>query len=124
MKLASYRRANGQPSFGVIEAAGLRDLGGPGGGRLIDFLTLSAAERSATVAAAPTATIAVSETASLPVIPQPGKTICLGLNYAEHAREGGFAVPDYPALFLRVTSSLLGNGEPIIRPACSELLDY
>jgi 2-keto-4-pentenoate hydratase/2-oxohepta-3-ene-1,7-dioic acid hydratase in catechol pathway len=50
--------------------------------------------------------------------------MCLGLNYAEHAREGGFAVPDYPALFLRVASSLIGDGAEILRPGVSESLDY
>ena len=35
----------------------------------------------------------------LPVVPQPGKIVCVGLNYAEHAQEGGYDVPDYPARF-------------------------
>jgi acylpyruvate hydrolase len=60
----------------------------------------------------------------LPPIPQPGKVICLGLNYADHAKEGGNPIPDYPALFLRATTSLVAHGQPILRPACSERLDY
>jgi 2-keto-4-pentenoate hydratase/2-oxohepta-3-ene-1,7-dioic acid hydratase in catechol pathway len=52
------------------------------------------------------------------------KFICLGLNYADHAKEGGHQVPDYPALFLRTSSSLIGHGEPMIVPSCSERLDY
>jgi 2-keto-4-pentenoate hydratase/2-oxohepta-3-ene-1,7-dioic acid hydratase in catechol pathway len=54
----------------------------------------------------------------------PGKIICLGLNYADHAKEGGHARPDYPSLFLRAATSLVAHGEPIVRPACSEQLDY
>ncbi|CAN7743954.1 MULTISPECIES: fumarylacetoacetate hydrolase family protein [unclassified Caballeronia] len=60
----------------------------------------------------------------LPPIPQPGKVICLGLNYADHAKEGGNPIPDYPAVFLRATSSLVGHGQPILRPANSDKLDY
>ncbi len=59
-----------------------------------------------------------------PPIPNPGKVICLGLNYAEHAAEGGHAKPAYPAIFLRSASSLIGHDAPIMRPRCSEQLDY
>lgn len=57
-------------------------------------------------------------------IADPGKIICLGLNYADHAREGGHAIPDYPAMFLRATTSMIGPFDPMILPACSEQLDY
>jgi 2-keto-4-pentenoate hydratase/2-oxohepta-3-ene-1,7-dioic acid hydratase in catechol pathway len=53
-----------------------------------------------------------------------GKVVCLGLNYADHAKEGGHQVPDYPSLFLRANTSLIGPGEPMIVPRCSERLDY
>lgn len=57
-------------------------------------------------------------------IDAPGKVLCLGLNYAEHAAEGGFDVPDYPALFIRVRSSLIPAGAPLVCPKASETLDY
>lgn len=53
-----------------------------------------------------------------------GKIICLGLNYVDHAKEGGYDVPDYPALFMRGMTSMLPAEAPIIRPRCSERLDY
>ncbi len=61
-----------------------------------------------------------------PLLPisRPGKIICLGLNYADHAKEGGYAVPDYPALFMRSATSLMPADAPMIRPECSEQLDY
>ncbi len=62
-------------------------------------------------------------TASLPIA-RPEKFICVGLNYALHAQEGGHDIPTYPAFFLRVASSLVAAGAPIVRPACSEQLDY
>ncbi|MGI9451717.1 MAG: fumarylacetoacetate hydrolase family protein [Geminicoccaceae bacterium] len=53
-----------------------------------------------------------------------GKIICLGLNYVDHAKEGGYDVPDYPALFVRTMTSMVAADAPIIRPRCSERLDY
>lgn len=60
----------------------------------------------------------------LPPLGAPGKIICLGLNYADHAAEGGFAAPTYPTIFGRFASSLVGHGAPIVRPKVSTELDY
>jgi 2-keto-4-pentenoate hydratase/2-oxohepta-3-ene-1,7-dioic acid hydratase in catechol pathway len=57
-------------------------------------------------------------------IARPGKVICIGLNYALHAKEGGNPIPDYPAVFLRVQSSLVGPDAPMLRPGCSTKFDY
>ena len=57
-------------------------------------------------------------------LPNAGKFICLGLNYANHAKEGGHNVPDYPSLFMRVNSSLIGPEDPMIAPHASERFDY
>jgi 2-keto-4-pentenoate hydratase/2-oxohepta-3-ene-1,7-dioic acid hydratase in catechol pathway len=54
----------------------------------------------------------------------PGKIICIGLNYADHSKESGFATPTYPAIFSRYASSLMGAGAAMIRPSVSEQLDY
>ncbi|MBX2804247.1 MAG: fumarylacetoacetate hydrolase family protein [Myxococcales bacterium] len=59
-----------------------------------------------------------------PLVPRPGKLLCLGLNDRDHAAEGGFEVPTFPAVFGRVSSSLIGHGEPMLRPPESEQLDY
>ncbi|MEI9984739.1 MAG: fumarylacetoacetate hydrolase family protein [Aliidongia sp.] len=60
----------------------------------------------------------------LPPLVRPSKIICLGLNYADHAAEGGFEPPAFPTLFGRFPSSLIGHGAPIIRPKLSTQLDY
>ena len=60
----------------------------------------------------------------LPPFPFPGKVICVGLNYGDHAKESGFQPPTYPALFGRFPSSLIGHNQPIVRPRVSDLLDY
>ena len=69
-------------------------------------------------------TIPIDEIEYLPVIPEPGKIICIGRNYAAHAAEGGAEVPSYPEIFYRGKSSLLGHEESIVRPKCSDKLDY
>ena len=61
----------------------------------------------------------------LPPLPTPPKIVCVGLNYADHSAESGFAeTPSYPTLFGRFASSLIGHGAPIIRPRLSEQLDF
>jgi acylpyruvate hydrolase len=59
-----------------------------------------------------------------PVIPRPGKIVCVGLNYRAHAEEGIFDVPDYPVLFTKFAETLLGPGEPVVLPPESEAVDY
>lgn len=59
-----------------------------------------------------------------PIIPEPGKIICLGLNYFDHAKEGGRDKPEYPWFFLRSASSLLAPNEDAILPKVSERLDF
>jgi acylpyruvate hydrolase len=65
-----------------------------------------------------------SQIAYLPPISNPGKIICVGLNYRDHTAESKYEQPDYPTFFARFSSSLIGSGSPIVRPAASETLDY
>jgi 2-keto-4-pentenoate hydratase/2-oxohepta-3-ene-1,7-dioic acid hydratase in catechol pathway len=59
-----------------------------------------------------------------PLAPRPGKVICLGLNYADHAAESPYDRPDYPVLFARFTTSLIGHRRPLVRPTLSDQFDY
>ena len=68
--------------------------------------------------------VAVSSVELLPPVPNPGKTICIGLNYRAHAIEGGNPIPDYPAVFMRCTTSLAAPDAALIYPECSDKLDY
>jgi acylpyruvate hydrolase len=60
----------------------------------------------------------------LPPLRNPQKIVCIGLNYVDHSVETGFKPPDYPAVFVRFNSTLVGHGAPIIKPKLSEQLDY
>lgn len=70
------------------------------------------------------AAIDMTSVTCLPPLDNPGKIICIGLNYADHSSESGFATPTYPAIFSRYASSLIGDGAPMVRPRVSEQLDY
>lgn len=59
-----------------------------------------------------------------PPVPRPSKIICLGKNYSEHAREGGFDVPSAPLLFSKAPSSLTGPADPILLPETSGQVDW
>ena len=60
----------------------------------------------------------------LPPLTHPGKVICVGLNYADHAAEAQLKSPDYPAFFARFTQSFVGHGAALVRPRISDKFDY
>lgn len=62
--------------------------------------------------------------AFLPPVARPSKIVCLGLNYRDHAEESGLGIPEFPVLFARFPSSLMGHGAPIILPKVSSQLDW
>lgn len=59
-----------------------------------------------------------------PLVPEPGKIVCLGLNYYDHAKEGGRDKPEYPWFFFRAASSLVAHGEAAWLPQVSTKFDY
>lgn len=68
--------------------------------------------------------LALAEIEFRPLIPRPGKIICIGRNYAAHAAEGGANTPTFPEIFYRGATSLVAHNAPIIRPRCSDKLDF
>jgi acylpyruvate hydrolase len=66
----------------------------------------------------------LSDVKVLPPLASPEKIICIGLNYVDHSNETGFKPPEYPTIFSRFNSSLIGHGDPIVRPRVSTQLDY
>ena len=95
----------------------------PGNLDLLVQLGRDALESAATVLASGPQ-IDLDQVALLPPLSAPGKILCVGLNYVDHSIESGFTVPDYPTIFTRFTSSLIGCGAAIIRPRVSTQLDY
>ena len=60
----------------------------------------------------------------LPPVPDPGKILCIGLNYRDHARENNRAIPTEPVLFAKFNNTLIGHGAPIRLPKVSVKVDY
>ena len=83
-----------------------------------------AAANAAALKAPTSAVQTISSVTMLPLIPNPGKIVCMGLNYADHAKEGGNARPEFPSFFLRGNSSMVGHNQAIVRPKASTQLDY
>lgn len=126
MKLASYRIAGGA-GYGAVTEKGIVDLTRRLGAKYPDVRALIAAgavaeAESAAKSAAPD--LQLSQISFLPVIPNPGKIICVGLNYEEHRVETGRDKTASPALFIRVAESQVGHLQPIILPPESTHLDY
>lgn len=81
--------------------------------------------RNATIAAAITSEVidpaAVKLTA--PIL-NPGKILCIGLNYADHAAESGQPLPEYPIVFSKYSNTVIGSGEAIVLPRVTDKVDY
>jgi 2-keto-4-pentenoate hydratase/2-oxohepta-3-ene-1,7-dioic acid hydratase in catechol pathway len=68
--------------------------------------------------------IDVTQVVVLPPLARPPKIICVGLNYAEHAKEAAMQPQSYPSLFIRFPTTLTGHRQPIVRPSSSVQLDF
>lgn len=122
MRFTTYLK-NGAPTLAVVDGDSAVDLGLELRAALTAGTDLLAAGRAALASAAPRLPLAGLTFA--PLVPEPGKTICLGLNYFDHAKEGGRTEkPTYPWFFYRGKSSLVGHGQPGILPKVSEKFDY
>ena len=130
MKLMMFERGK-SAALGLVEGKSVVDLGAADASLPKDLKGLIAAGSSALASVKTAAGKAPASAklgldavkAALPIWPS-GKIVCVGLNYALHAKEGGHAIPTYPSFFLRVPTSLVAAGAPVIRPKCSVQLDY
>mgnify|MGYP000087705683 CR=1 FL=1 len=68
--------------------------------------------------------VPLSEVELLPPVHRPGKVVCLGLNYRDHAEESGMDVPEEPVVFSKAASIVTGPGSPIVLPEVSDKIDY
>ncbi|WP_333837183.1 fumarylacetoacetate hydrolase family protein [Novosphingobium sp.] len=118
-RLISFRRPDGTPSFGRLDGETVHDLGAPGAPAwLKDVLDQDLAALPAT------GTFARADVRLLPVVPNPGKILCVGLNYATHVAETGREQKEFPAIFTRWADTLIADGEPLVRPRETTRFDY
>lgn len=125
MRLVSFI-AGGAGSVGLVVEGGVVDLGrrlGDLSGGLKGLIAAGGLERArAFGGAAPDH--GWDDVVPLPPIPDPGKIVCIGVNYDEHRRETGRARTDHPTVFARYADTQVGHGQPLVRPLASEQLDY
>lgn len=118
-RFVSFRRPDGTASFGELSGETIRDLGVPGRDSwLRDRLGADVATPAFTGA------FAVGDVTLLPVIPNPGKILCVGLNYATHVAETGREQRDRPAIFTRWADTLVAAGAPMVCPRESAAFDF
>jgi len=126
MKLASYR-IDGRAAYGVVIGHAVVDLEQRLGRRFPDLRSLLEADALAEARAAAGAATPDSRwdaVTPLPVIPNPDKIFCIGLNYDEHRIEAGREHTEKPTVFARYAASQVGAGQPLLRPRESAQFDY
>lgn len=126
MKLISYEH-QGRAGFGAVVGDGVVDLGAAMGQRHADLKAMLAADalaEAAQVIAGRQPDLPLAALTLLPVIPNPDKIWCCGLNYAEHVRETQREVTEQPTFFMRFAASQVGHGQAMLRPRESTQLDY
>ena len=125
MRLATFKTAQGA-SYGIVTGKGIVDLKRYIGNQYPDLKSLIAANGFAEAAKHLNAAADYkdSDITFLPVIPNPDKIACVGLNYQDHVVETGRDNTEQPAIFLRVPESQVGHKQPILRPKESKNLDF
>ncbi|MEM8577834.1 MAG: fumarylacetoacetate hydrolase family protein [Pseudomonadota bacterium] len=122
MKLVRHGLPGAERPGLIDEAGAVRDLSG-----VIEDIG------PATLGPEVLARLAAMDPASLPLVvagrlgppvANPGKILCIGLNYSDHAAEAGMPIPEHPILFLKATSALCGPTDPLILPRGSTATDW
>jgi 2-keto-4-pentenoate hydratase/2-oxohepta-3-ene-1,7-dioic acid hydratase in catechol pathway len=126
MRLATFKTAAQGATYGAVAGKGIVDLRRYVGNQYPDLKALIAGDGFSKIqqylSEAPD--YQLSDVTWLPVIPNPDKIVCVGLNYEEHRVETGRDKTENPALFLRLAESQVGHRQPIVRPRESTHLDF
>lgn len=127
MRLVSFV-VDGRSSWGAVVDGGVVDLGrrfaGEGLVTLRSFLEKGDMAAARAVVAAATADHALDAVELAPVVPDPDKIVCVGMNYRDHVAETGRSVTEKPSLFARYAGSQVGHGAAMIRPKVSDQFDF
>ena len=126
MKLVTFARM-GKISFGALKAGGVVDLTGRidhNANSVKDILKLNLVEKAKEYIKEKDGEISISEITFLPVIPDPEKIFCIGLNYQEHKKETGRPDVKNPTIFTRFANTQTGHLQPLVKPNFSDRFDY
>ena len=126
MRLVSFVQRNGRSGYGaLLDDSRIAHLSALLDKRYPDLKSLLGGgleDARALLQEAPV--LSFHQAVLLPVVPNPDKIICVGLNYEAHRKETGRPVEQHPSIFTRFAASQVGAGSPIIRPRVSAKLDY
>jgi len=120
MRFASFTGPD-TAGFGIVEGDRIHPVVDK---RFPDLKSVIASGDYDQVAGLVTDPVAIAGLTVAPVLPNPGKIICIGMNYVAHIKEMGRDRPEYPTLFTRFPDSLVGHGQSIVRPAASKKYDF
>lgn len=126
MRLMTFE-TNGKTSFGAVDGDGVIDLLAAMNGKYPDILSVleaGALSEAESAAAGRSPDHALSDIIYLPVIQNPNKIICVGLNYEEHRIETGREPTGHPVLFPRYANCQVGHQQPMVKPKNSDKFDY
>ena len=126
MKLISYCRL-GVAGFGAVVESGIVDLTGKLGADIRSIRALVEAdlfEAASRYVAGRRPELTSTDVTFLPVIPDAGKILCVGLNYAKHQAETGRPDVPHPTIFTRFADSHVGHGQPLVKPRSSDRFDF
>jgi 2-keto-4-pentenoate hydratase/2-oxohepta-3-ene-1,7-dioic acid hydratase in catechol pathway len=125
MRLISFEH-QGNAGYGIVRDGGVVDAGRRLGDRHADLRSVLEGGALATLRELEDQPpdLDLADLVQLPVIPNAGKILCVGINYLSHIKETGRDVPKYPVLFTRFADTFVGHEQPIVRPRVSTDLDY
>jgi 2-keto-4-pentenoate hydratase/2-oxohepta-3-ene-1,7-dioic acid hydratase in catechol pathway len=123
MKLVSFLDGE-RASYGIVQGEEIIDVGKRLGGRYPTLASAVGALSEVNALADTTADLTLNDVTLLPPITDPGRIVCVGLNYRTHIEETGRDTPTHPILFSRYANSHVAHGQPMIRPKVSEHFDF
>lgn len=126
MKLVTFKKGESE-SYGVATDEGVLDAGASLGDKYPDLKSVLANDAQDEIKAAvekQAAALPFDEIEFRPVIPNPDKILCIGINYEAHREETGRPKSDYPTVFIRFADTLTGHGQPVLKPKASDRVDW
>ena len=135
MRLLTFKDG-GTPRLGLASPAGVIDVAKAGEALGVAVpVSLAQAIANSSAGLAELASKAAGESSATwlldesgltfaPVVPNPGKIICIGLNYRKHAEESGAAIPTHPVIFSKFSNTLAGHNENVPLPSAGQQYDY
>jgi len=127
MRLATFRDAGGKPQAGVVrdgEVVGLAAAGLPDMPSVLGAEEAQARIEAYLLAPPRESVFPLAQVRLMAPVPRPGKLLCIGLNYRDHAEETRMQIPGVPTVFVKLPTAVIGPEEPIVLPKASTRPDY